>query len=110
MGDHKVHKGHVVALGRGGEHNSMFIADLPETERIMTTYVDDTAILATHQNPTTDSRKLQNHLNQLEKWLKHWCINANKNKSNHVNSTLQREVCPTVTLKGNQCPQGEAAR
>jgi len=45
------------------------------------TYVDDTAILASHQNPTTASRKLQNHLNHFEKWLQRWHIKPNENKS-----------------------------
>ena len=44
--------------------------DLPETEQTLTaTYADDTAILASHENPITASRKLQNHLNQFEKWF-----------------------------------------
>jgi phosphoketolase len=33
------------------------------------TYAEDTASLASHQNPIASSRKLQNHLNQFEKWL-----------------------------------------
>jgi len=37
---------------------SLFTADLPETEQTPTaTYADDTAILASHQNPITASRK-----------------------------------------------------
>jgi hypothetical protein len=90
---------------------SIFTADLPETEQTLTaTYADDTVILASYQNPTTASRKLQNHLNQFEKWLKRWRIKANENKSTHVTFTLKRENCPTVTMNGNQIPQGETAR
>jgi hypothetical protein len=86
---------------------SVFTADLPETEQTLTaTYADDTAILASHQNPITASRKLQNHLNQFEKWLKRWRIKANENKSTHVTFTLKRESCPAVALNGNQIPQG----
>jgi hypothetical protein len=48
------------------------------------THADDTAILASHQNPITASRKLQNHLNQFGKWIKRWRIKANENKSTHV--------------------------
>ena len=74
---------------------SVFTADLPETEQTLAaTYADDTAILASHQNPITASRKLQNHLNQFEKWLKRWRINANENKSTHVTFTLKRENVP----------------
>jgi hypothetical protein len=90
---------------------SVFTAELPETEQtLIATYADDTAILASHQNPITASRKLQNQINQFEKWLKRWCIKANENKSTHVAFTLKRENCPTITLNGNQIPQGETAR
>jgi hypothetical protein len=90
---------------------SIFTADLLETEKTLTaTNADDTAILASHQNPITASRKLQNHLNQLEKRLKRWRMKANENKSTNVTFTLKRENCPTVTLNGNQIPQGETSR
>jgi hypothetical protein len=37
---------------------SIFTADLPETEQTLTaTYANDTAILASHQNPITASKK-----------------------------------------------------
>jgi hypothetical protein len=71
---------------------SVFTADVPETEQTLTvTYADDIVILISHQNPITASRKLQNHLNQFEKWLKRWRIKANENKSTHVTFTLKRE-------------------
>ena len=90
---------------------SIFTADLPGTEQTLTvTYVDDTAILASHQNPITASRKIQNHLNQFEEWLKRWHMKANENKSTHITFTLKRGTCPTVTLNGNQIPQGETAK
>jgi hypothetical protein len=91
---------------------SIFTADLPETEQqtLTATYADDTAILASHKNPITVSRKLQNHLNQFEKWLKRWRIKANEDKSTHVTFTLKRENCPIVTLNGNKIPQAETAK
>jgi ribonuclease HIII len=56
-------------------------------------------------------RKLQNHLNQFEKWLKRWRIKANENKSTHVTFTLKTDNCTAaVTLNGKQIPQGETAR
>ena len=36
-------------------------------------------------------------------------MKANENKSTHVTFTLRRENCPSVTLNGNQIPQGETA-
>jgi broad specificity phosphatase PhoE len=64
---------------------SIFTADLPETEQALTaTYVDETAILVSHQNHITASRILQNYLNRLEQWLKLWRIKANENKLTQV--------------------------
>ena len=74
------------------------------------TYADDTAILASHQNPITASTSLQHHLNQLEKWLKRWHIKANENKSTHITFSLKCETCPAVTLNGQHIPQGETAK
>ena len=79
---------------------------MPETEHTLTaTYADDTAILASHQNPITASTNLQHHLNQFEKWLKRWRIKANENKSTHITFPLKRETCPAVTLYGQHIPQ-----
>jgi hypothetical protein len=88
----------------------IYTADMPETEHTLTaTYADDTAILASHQNPITASANLQQHLNQFGKWLKQWRIKANENKSTHVTS-LKREICPAITLNGQHIPQEESAR
>jgi len=60
-----------------------------QTEQAMTaTYTDDTAILASHQNPITASTNLQHHFNQLEEWLKRWRMKANRNKSTHITFSL----------------------
>jgi hypothetical protein len=74
------------------------------------TFADDTTILASQENPITASRKLQNHLNRFEKWLKRWRIQVTKIRSTHVTLTLRRENCPTVTLNGNQIPQEDTAK
>ena len=47
----------------------------------MGTFADDTAIFATHADPTTASRNLQEHLNTVENWLKKM---GNKSKRNQV--------------------------
>jgi len=90
---------------------SIYTADLPETEQTMTaTYANDTAILASHQNPTIASTYLQHHLHQFERWLKRWRIKANENNSTHVTFSLKRETCPAVTLNGQHIPQRETAK
>jgi hypothetical protein len=77
---------------------------------MIATYADDTAILASHQNPIIASTNLQHHLNQSEKWLKRWRIKANENNSTHITFALKRETCPAVTLNGQHIPQGETAK
>jgi hypothetical protein len=90
---------------------SIYTANLPETEQTMTrTYADDTALLASHQNPATASTHLQRHLLQVEKWLRRWCIQANEKKSTHVTFFLKRGTCPAVTLNGQRIPQRETAK
>jgi len=74
------------------------------------TYADDTAILASHHNPTIASTNLQRHLNQFETWLKRWRIKANENKSTHITFSLKHETCPAVTLNGQHIPQREASK
>jgi len=49
----------------------LYISDLPIfRDTTMCTFADDTAIFATHAEPTTASRNLQEHLNTVENWLK----------------------------------------
>jgi hypothetical protein len=89
----------------------IFPADLPEFEQTLTaTYVDDTAILVSHQNPITASRLLQNHLNRLEQRLKRWRIKAKVNKSPQVTFTLKWGYCPAVTLYGKPIIQDETVK
>ena len=49
----------------------LYTSDLPTTkDTTMGTFADDIAIFATHVDPTTASRNLQEHLNTIENWLK----------------------------------------
>jgi hypothetical protein len=91
--------------------NSIYKADMPETEHTLTaTYADDTAILTSHQNPSTASTNLQHNLNQFGTWLKQWRIKTNENKSTHLTFSLKKETCPAVTLNGQHIPQEETAK
>lgn len=47
----------------------------------VTTYADDTAVLATHTDPTSASRNIQDNLNEVQYWLKTWHTKANKASS-----------------------------
>ena len=49
---------------------SIYTADLPISTRItIATFADETALLASHANPTTASSTLQRSLYSMEKWF-----------------------------------------
>ena len=60
----------------------------------MGTFADVTAIFATHADPTTASRNLQEHLNTVENWLKKWKMKVNETKSSHITFTLRKKTAP----------------
>ena len=67
---------------------TIFTADLPVTEQTTTaTYADDTAILASHEDPIIATTELQTHLHRLEQWPHQWQMCANESKSTHVTFT-----------------------
>ncbi|PNF19341.1 putative RNA-directed DNA polymerase from transposon X-element [Cryptotermes secundus] len=89
----------------------IYTSDLPTTRKTTTaTFADDTAILASHTNPLSASRNLQDHLNKIQHWLKKWRMKANENKSTNVTFTMKRTTCPPVTLNHSQIPQAEDAK
>lgn len=89
----------------------IFTADIPTTPNTtITTFADDTAILATSEVPALASEKTQEALDSLQGWLKRWRIKANEAKSQHVTFTLRTETCPSVTLNGQQLPRSENAK
>ncbi|CAG4972039.1 unnamed protein product [Parnassius apollo] len=89
----------------------IFTPDIPTTDYTTTaTYADDTALLSAHSNPETASSQQQNHLTEVESWLKHWRIKANESKSIHVTFTLRKETCPPVTLNYKVIPQENNAK
>jgi hypothetical protein len=55
-------------------------------------------ILASHENPTTASTRLQEHVNLLEAWATKWKIRINETKSTQVTFTLRKNRCPPVFL------------
>lgn len=90
---------------------TIYTADIPVTPNTFTaTFADDTAILATSEIPKFASEKLQDALNNIQKWLRTWRIKANETKSQHVTFALRRETCPSVTLNGQQLPQSSSAK
>ncbi|KAJ4431962.1 hypothetical protein ANN_20571 [Periplaneta americana] len=72
---------------------------------LVATFADDTAILASHEDPSTASENLQNELKETEDWLTKWRIQASENKSVHVTFGTRIENCPPVTLYNEELPE-----
>jgi len=68
----------------------------PFTE--LSSYADDTAIVASNENPIIVSSMLQRHLNIVDLWTKIWKIKINESKSSFFTFTLRRGSCPLVTM------------
>jgi uncharacterized protein YaaR (DUF327 family) len=79
-------------------------------ETTLGTFADDTAIFATHEDPTIDSLNLQEHLDIIEKWLKEWKIKVIEPKSSHIKFTLLKGYCPAANINQTIISQTEAVK
>lgn len=90
---------------------TLYTADLPTTEQTTTaTYADDTAIIASHSNPTLASDLVQENLYGIQLWLKKWRIRINETKSVHITFTLRKQTCAPVSINGIQIPQSDSVK
>lgn len=89
----------------------IFTADLPTTDETLTsTFADDTAVLASHEDPLEASHMLQFSLDKIQNWLSKWRIKANETKSVHITFTTKRNSCPIVKLNNIELPEAESAK
>ena len=84
----------------------LYTCDMPTNSRThISTFADDTAILAIHENPQEASVLLQDHILDIERWLKQWRIKVNEQKCIHLTFTLRRESCPPILINNHIIPQ-----
>lgn len=84
---------------------NIFTHDIPKTSFTeLGSYADDTAIVASNENPNTVSNMLQRHLNIIDLWTKRWKIKINETKSSFITFTLKKGSCPVVTLNSIPIP------
>lgn len=82
-----------------------YTADMPTTNNTtITTYVDDTALLAANNDPIVALQHLQHHLNLLQQWYSKWKIKINQTKSVQVTFTTRRMNCPQVNINNIKIP------
>ncbi|KAJ8735272.1 hypothetical protein PYW07_006892 [Mythimna separata] len=90
---------------------SIYTADLPETEGVVTaTYADDTACLASDKDPNNASSKLQAQLDKIDSWLRKWRIKASVTKSTQITFTLRRGDCPPVRMDNKALPNHDSVK
>jgi len=89
---------------------SMCYTHLTNIQKTLGTFADDTAIFATHEDPTIASLNLQEHLHKIKKWLKKWKIKVNESKSSQITFTLQKGYCPAVNINQTIIPQTEVVK
>jgi hypothetical protein len=91
---------------------TLYTSDLPTSrDTTMGTFADDIAIFATHVDPTTASRNLQEHLNTVENnWLIKWKIKVNETKSSHITFTLRKDNCPSIIINQTVPSQVESVK
>ena len=89
----------------------LYTSDLTASrETISGTFADDTAIFATHEDPTIASLNLQEHLHIIETWPKKWKIMFNESKPSHIRFTLRKDHCPAVDINQTITPQTEVVK
>ena len=80
----------------------LYTSDLPTSrETTLSTFADDTAIFATHEDPMIASLYLQEHLHIVEIWLKKWKTKVNESKSSHITFTLRKGHLPCTKHQPN---------
>ena len=77
---------------------------------VISTFADDTAIVAVDQNPNTAPQKLQDHLSSVGDWLRTWRINVNQAKWMHITFTTRSGQCPQVYIYQQPNPRGTSVK
>jgi hypothetical protein len=77
------------------------------TRNYISNLADDTAVIATDNDPAIASSKLQTSLLTIQNWLAKWRMKANGSKSTHITFTTRRGTCPPVHINNVQPPQTE---
>jgi hypothetical protein len=90
---------------------TIYTSDLPtSTHTVLSTFADDTAIVAVHRCPNTGSLHLQDHLNKIGDWLRKWRIKVNQGKSVHVTFTTRTGHGPPIHINQQPIPQGTSVK
>jgi len=89
----------------------IYTSDLPTSSNLtIATFADDTAIIASHDNPFTASFLLQRQLTKIQSWFNKWKIKVNESKSVQVTFALRDDSCPPLQINNVQIPQSDTVK
>lgn len=89
----------------------LYTSDLPEPPNsVIATFADDTAILAVADTEEQAITKLQQALNEINRWASVWQIKLNHSKSVHVNFTNKATRNIPVHINGVSIPYSDNAK
>jgi hypothetical protein len=89
----------------------LYTYDLPTSrETKLGIFADDTALFATHEDPTIALLNLQQHLQIIEKWLMKWKIKVKESKSSHITLTHRKASALQSTSTKPSFQQTEAVK
>jgi hypothetical protein len=83
----------------------IYTSDLLISDKTTATLADDTAILATHDEPAIASIKLQATTTKFDDWVQMWRIKINESKPTCITFSLCNQKCPTVQMGTVALPQ-----
>jgi hypothetical protein len=90
---------------------TLYTSDLPTSRKTtLSTFVDDTAIFATHSDLTIASLNLQDHIYSIETWLQKWKMKVNETKLTRITFTLRKGQCPPFYINQTDIPQVETVK
>lgn len=85
----------------------LYTADLKSPETTITTFTNDTSVLASGDDLTVASERPQSNLNDDVNWLRRWKIKADETISVHITYTNLTGTCPPATLNEKLIPQAD---
>jgi hypothetical protein len=68
----------------------------------MTTFADDTAVMAIRETVDISIRKLQSSVNKVDIWTRTWRIKLNESKSVHIDITNNKIKQQPIFINGTK--------
>jgi len=85
---------------------NIFTSYIPHSnDTFIATFADDIAVISSHSDLDQSSKRLQDHLIQLQSWFRLWRIKISESKSSHITFTLRSINSHTLSINNDIIPQ-----